>query len=402
MLFCLGSMRLKTSRNGVDLPKMLNKRMDDLSFMLKIGVVGPTFPPIESIARVARSVEEKGYDSIWFPDHLMNWFPQTIWTPEIVGMLAQYSPHAFFETTLSIAVAASSTKRIRIGSAVTEAVRHHPAMLAQSFATLEHVSNSRVVMGIGAGELENVEPYGLKYEKMVSRLEEALQVIRLLWGSKRDELLNYDGRFFKLRDAVFELPPLDRRPPIWIGGTGERMCRITAKYGDGWLPFTVNVKEYKERLNVIKEESNRVNRSFDEIEKGVYLNLVVDESREECLRIMEAPLIKAGALLAPADLYAKLGYKHPFGEDFYPLTDYVPARYSRNEVMRAIENVPREVVEESFLWGNVGDVINKLDEYRRVGVQTVVFWNFTLLGDPTKVKSSYSCIDQIVSHFKEK
>jgi phthiodiolone/phenolphthiodiolone dimycocerosates ketoreductase len=233
-------------------------------------------------------------------------------------------------------------------------------------------------------------------------LEEALQVIRLLWGSKRDELLNYDGRFFKLRDAVFELPPLDRRPPIWIGGTGERMCRITAKYGDGWLPFTVNVEEYKERLNVIKEESNRVNRSFDEIEKGVYLNLVVDESREECLRIMEAPLIKAGALLAPADLYAKLGYKHPFGEDFYPLTDYVPARYSRNEVMRAIENVPREVVEESFLWGNVGDVINKLDEYRRVGVQTVVFWNFTLLGDPTKVKSSYSCIDQIVSHFKEK
>lgn len=402
MLFCLGSMRLKTSRNGVDLPKMLNKRMDDLSFMLKIGVVGPTFPPIESIARVARSVEEKGYDSIWFPDHLMNWFPQTIWTPEIVGMLAQYSPHAFFETTLSIAVAASSTKRIRIGSAVTEAVRHHPAMLAQSFATLEHVSNSRVVMGIGAGELENVEPYGLKYEKVVSRLEEALQVIRLLWGSKRDELLNYDGRFFKLRDAVFELPPLDRRPPIWIGGTGERMCRITAKYGDGWLPFTVNVEEYKERLNVIKEESNRVNRSFDEIEKGVYLNLVVDESREECLRIMEAPLIKAGALLAPADLYAKLGYKHPFGEDFYPLTDYVPARYSRNEVMRAIENVPREVVEESFLWGNVGDVINKLDEYRRVGVQTVVFWNFTLLGDPTKVKSSYSCIDQIVSHFKEK
>jgi phthiodiolone/phenolphthiodiolone dimycocerosates ketoreductase len=376
--------------------------MDELSFMLKIGVVGPTFPPIESIARVARSVEEKGYDSIWFPDHLMNWFPQTIWTPEIVGMLAQYSPHTFFETTLSIAVAASSTKRIRIGSAVTEAVRHHPAMLAQSFATLEHMTNSRVVMGIGAGELENVGPYGLKYEKVVSRLEEALQVIRLLWGSKRDDLLNYDGKFFKLKDAVFELPPLGRRPPIWIGGTGERMCRITAKYGDGWLPFTVNVDEYKEKLNVIKEECNRVDRSFDEIEKGVYLNLVVDESREECLRIMEAPLIKAGALLAPADLYVKLGYKHPFGEDFYPLTDYVPARYSRNEVMRAMENVPREVVEESFLWGNVGDVIDKLDKYRRVGVQTVVFWNFTLLGDPTKVKSSYSCIDQIVSHFKEK
>jgi phthiodiolone/phenolphthiodiolone dimycocerosates ketoreductase len=67
-----------------------------------------------------------------------------------------------------------------------------------------------------------------------------------------------------------------------------------------------------------------------------------------------------------------------------------------------MENVPREVVEETFLWGNVGDVIDKLDEYRKAGVQTVVLWNFTFLGDITKVKSSYSCIDQVVSHFKEK
>jgi phthiodiolone/phenolphthiodiolone dimycocerosates ketoreductase len=175
--------------------------------MLRIGVVGPTFPPIDGIARVARSIEEKGYDSIWFPDHLMGWFPQTIWTSEIIGPLALSSPHTFLETTLSIAVAASSTSRIRIGSAVTEAIRHHPAMLAQSYATLEHVTNSRVILGIGAGELENVKPYGLKYEKVASRLEEALQMIKLLWNAERDELINYDGKHFKLKDAVFELPP---------------------------------------------------------------------------------------------------------------------------------------------------------------------------------------------------
>jgi len=384
------------------LSKILNKKVKELSFVLKIGVVGPTFPPIESIAKVARSIEEKGYDSIWFPDHLMSWFPQTIWTPEIVGMLAQNSPHAFFETALSIAVAASSTRRIRIGSAVTEAVRHQPVMLAQTYATLEHITNSRVVLGIGAGELENVEPYGLKYEKVVSRLEEALHVIRLLWGSKRDELINYDGKFFKLQDAVFELPPLKSRPPIWIGGAGERMCRITAKYAEGWLPYTVTVEEYKEKLNIIKEECSRVGRGFDEIEKGAYLNLVIDESKEECSKIMKTPLVKALALLAPANLYRKLGHKHPLGEDFYPLTDYVPAKYAKDQIMHAIENVPCEVVEETFLWGNVGDVIDKLDEYRKAGVQTVVFWNSTYLGDVTKVKSSYSCIDQVVSHFKGK
>jgi phthiodiolone/phenolphthiodiolone dimycocerosates ketoreductase len=370
--------------------------------MLKIGVVGPTFPPVEGIVRVARSIEEKGYDSIWFPDHLMGWFPHTIWTPDIVGPIAQSSPHTFFETTLSMAIAASSTKRIRVGSAVTEAVRHHPAMLAQSYATLEYVTNGRAIFGIGAGELENVKPYGLKYEKVVSRLEEALQVIRLLWNSKRDELIKYDGKYFELNDAVFELPPLERRPPIWIGGAGERMCRITARYADGWLPSAVNAEEYEERLNVMKEECSKTNRDFDKIEKGIYLSLIIDESREECLRIMkEAPLIKAGALLAPASIYKKLGYKHPLGEDFYSLTDYIPAEYTREEAMKAIESVPLEVVEESFLWGSVEEVIEKLDAYRKAGAQTAVFWNFTFLGDVTKVKSSYNCIDKLVNYFKE-
>ncbi|MGB9713400.1 MAG: LLM class flavin-dependent oxidoreductase [Candidatus Bathyarchaeales archaeon] len=371
--------------------------------MLRIGVVGPTFPPIEGIARVAKRIEEKGYDSIWFPDHLMGWFPHNIWTPEIVGPLATYSPHTFFETTLSIAVAASATQKIRMGSAVTEAIRHHPAMLAQSYATLEHLTNSRVILGIGAGEFENVEPYGLKYEKVVSRMEEAVKVIKLLWGAKRDELINYNGVFFKLKNAVFELPPLNKRSPIWIGGVGERMCKIVARYAEGWLPAVSSAEEYSERLNIIKEECSRIGRNFAEIEKGAYLNLIIDESREECLRLMrEAPLIKAGALLTPAIVYEKLGYTHPLGKDFYPLTDYVPAIYTKEEVMKALENVPLEVVQESFLWGSVEDVIDKLDKYRKAGAQTVVFWNFTFLGDVSKVKSSYSCIDKVVDYFKER
>jgi phthiodiolone/phenolphthiodiolone dimycocerosates ketoreductase len=371
--------------------------------MLKIGVVGPTFPPIEGIKRVAKRIEEKGYDSIWFPDHLMGWFPQTIWTPDIVGPLAIYSPHTFFETTISIVLAASATSKLRIGSAVTEAVRHHPAMLAQSYATLEHATKSRVILGLGAGELENIEPYGLKYEKVVSRLEEAIRVIKILWGAKRDENLNYDGKFFKLKDAVFELPPLNRRPPIWIGGSGVRMCRITAKYAEGWLPTGLTPEEYKERLDVIRDECIARNRNYNGIEKGVFLNVIIDESTDECIRLMkESVAIKTGALLAPASIYKKAGYKHPLGEKFYALTDYVPSRYSKDKILGALEKIPLEVVKECFIWGNVEEVIDKLDMYRKAGAQTVVLWNLTFLGDASKIKSSYACIDKVVEYFKEK
>jgi len=69
--------------------------------------------------------------------------------------------------------------------------------------------------------------------------------------------------------------------------------------------------------------------------------------------------------------------------------------------MKAIESIPLEVIQESFIWGNVEDVIEKLDMYRKAGAQTVVFWNFTFLGDASKVKSSYACIDQVVNYFRE-
>jgi len=368
---------------------------------LKIGVVGPTFPPVEGIAKTAQRLEEKGYDSIWFPDHLMGWFPQTIWTHDFVGKLANYSPHTFFEVTLSIAVAGMATKKIRIGSAVTEPIRHHPAVLAQSYATLEHITKGRVIFGIGAGELENIRPYGLKYEKVVSRLEEALKVIRLLWSSERDELVNFDGEIFKLEGAVFEVPPYSSRPPIWVGGAGERMCRITARYADGWIPFGLGVEEFKEKLGIIENECRKIGRDFRDIEIGAYLNLVIDRSRDECEKILEKPLIKVFTLVAPSSLYEKYGYEHPLGKGFYPLTDYIPAAYSKSEILKAIEKVPVEVVQEHFIWGSVDDVIDKLEEYRKEGLQTVIFWNHTLFGDISKVKSSYNCIDEIVQYYSE-
>ena len=367
---------------------------------LKIGVVGPTFPPIEGISRISQRLEEKGYDSIWFPDHLMGWFPHTIWDQEHVGRLAESSPHTFFETTLSMAIAAISTKRLRIGSAVTEPIRHHPAMLAQSYATLEHIAPNRIVLGIGAGEAENVVPYGLKFEKIVTRLEEAIKIIRLLWNSNRDELVNFEGKIFKLNKAVFELPPKNSRPPIWIGGAGERICRITARLADGWIPFGIDVDEYKKKVELIKEECTKIKRDSNEIEFALYHNIIVDKNRDECHRLMNTPIIKAAALIAPYQLYEKHGYSHPLGEKFYPLTDYIPAWYSREEILKAIEKVPKEVVEDYFIWGTVEDVIEKLDKYRKVGAQTVVLWNFTFFPDSSKVKSSYSCIDEIVEYYK--
>ncbi len=331
----------------------------------------------------------------------MGWWPQSIWTSDIVDGFATYSPHTFFETTLSIAAAASASRNLIIGSGVTEPIRHHPAMIAQSYATLEHITKGRCILGIGAGERENVEPYGLRYEKIVSRLEESLQIIRLCWNSERDELLNFDGEFWKLKDAVFELPPLKERAPIWIGGVRERMCRLVGRYGDGWLPFSVDLKTYEDRLQLIEEEAKKAGRDFDKITKGLYMSIIIDRDHDECLKVMDTPSIKAKALSTPAYVFEKYGLEHPFGKDFYGITDFVPSRISKKEVFDAMDKIPLDVIQETYLWGTPDEIIEKLEKFADLGLDHLVLWNETYFGDFGKVKSSYECLGEVLDHFKE-
>src|SRR5579875_2904356 len=368
---------------------------------LNIGVIGPSFPPLENIARVAMRLEEKGYDSIWFADHLMGWFPHSIWKEEYVGKLATYSPHTFYETTLSMAIAASFTKRIRVGSSVVEPNRRHPAMIAKSFATLENIAPGRIILGIGVGEAENIVPYGISYNKTLKKLEEAIRIIKILWSSNGYELLSFNGEIFKLDRAVFSLPPKQGRPPIWIGGRSKKACKLVASLGDGWLPWGVTLNEYKQKMDMIKEEARRLSRDPANIEFAAYFTLLIDPNRDECYRLMEKPIIKALALVAPSEVYEEMGLEHPLGKDFSPIKDYIPAWYSENEILDAIKKVPREVVEKVLLWGNVDDVIDKLEVFRKTGMQSVALWNVSFFPEPDKTRSSYQCIDKIVEYYKE-
>ena len=85
---------------------------------------------------------------------------------------------------------------------MTEPFRRHPATLAQAFVTLDHLSKGRAILGVGSGERENTEPYGMPFVNRVSRLEEALTIVRLLWGSGGEPVV-FDGKVWTLRDALF-------------------------------------------------------------------------------------------------------------------------------------------------------------------------------------------------------
>jgi len=368
---------------------------------LKIGTEGTFVPPFDRGITTIKRIEETGYDSVWWADHLMGWIPESIWTPDIVELAAyQESPHVFYEALCTIAIAAWNTQRIHLGTGVTETFRRHPAVLAQTFLTLDHLSKGRVILGIGAGEGENVTPYGIEWKQPVSRLEESIKIIRLLW--EKDKKVDFNGKFWKLKDAVLALKPYVRGkyPPIWIGAHRHKMLEMTGRLGDGWLPSNVDPDQYKEGLGIIRESAKRADRDPNEITPALWCYTILDEDHEECHRMLEAPLAKNFVLILPNEIFERYGIQHPFGKNYYGLLDYIPTKYDRKTILEAFEKIPRKLCEDYYLHGTPDEVIGRIEKYVKIGLKHIVLCNITFFCDVGKIKSSFDCMKNVLGYFK--
>jgi phthiodiolone/phenolphthiodiolone dimycocerosates ketoreductase len=178
-------------------------------------------------------------DSFWVADHLNSLVPRAIATPRYFGgaklvpkIDAQLEPW----TTLGRLAATNRIGRLRLGVGVTDAGRRNPAVTAQAAATLHLLTRGRAILGIGVGEREGNEPYGVEWRKPVARFEEAVATIRALWDSGGD-LVSRESPYFPLHNAAFDLPPYRGRwPEIWIAAHGPRMLRAAGRYADAWYP----------------------------------------------------------------------------------------------------------------------------------------------------------------------
>ena len=108
---------------------------------LELSAMGAVRPPADAVLASAQRREQQGFDAVWWADHLLHWFPLSIWTPDLVPQAAagQRSPHVWFDPAPVVAAAAAATREIRLGIGVTDVIRRHPASLAQTALTLADV-----------------------------------------------------------------------------------------------------------------------------------------------------------------------------------------------------------------------------------------------------------------------
>ena len=156
-----------------------------------------------------------GADSFCVPDHLNALFPRAVWNERYCGAAKILSTaDAYLEpwTMLGRLSARNRIGRLYLGVGVTDTGRRNPAVTAQAAAMLHLLTRGRAILGIGPGERDGNEPYGVDWTKPVARFEEALATIRILWNSG-GELVNRDSPYFPLRNAIFDLPRIEGRGP---------------------------------------------------------------------------------------------------------------------------------------------------------------------------------------------
>ncbi len=188
------------------------------------GIVWSTSAPIPAGRAQLGLARAGGLDSFWAVDHLISPFPKAVWDPDFTFLAKKTStPDEAYDFATMLGHLAGKAGRMRLGVGVTDPHRRHPALLAQTFLTLSHLTKRAPILALGAGERENLDPYGIEHSQPVSRVEEALQVLRACLDA--DGSVDFDGKFFQLDKAVMDLRPPrpDRAPQLWLGANGPRM-----------------------------------------------------------------------------------------------------------------------------------------------------------------------------------
>lgn len=223
-----------------------------------------------SPADLARAIEERGFESLWLPEH--SHIPVSRETPWPGTLTGESLPDVYshlLDMTVSLAMAAAVTTRIRLGTSVALLAARDPLWTAKEYATLDVLSGGRVEFGVGFGwNREELRNHGVAFEQRWDHTREAAAAIRSLWS---DDTASFDGEHVAIAPSwAWPKPIRPRGPRIHIGGgAGPRLLGHVAEWGDGWMPISAR-SSIADRLRRLDEACERASRDRTEIDVSVF------------------------------------------------------------------------------------------------------------------------------------
>lgn len=204
---------------------------------------------VERLWCAVEAMEEIGYDSIWLSDSATR--------PDLAPLP-------------TLAAIAARTSRLKLGTGVLVLPPRHPVLLARGLATIDMLSGGRLLpaAGLGVDVPAEREAMGVDGSERMARLEEAMEIIRLLWAG---EPVTYPGRFTRITDVRLSPLPTRRKLEIWLGGQGPKALALTGRIADGWLASFISPDDFGRKADAIRDAAAAAGRSIDEDHYGTTL-----------------------------------------------------------------------------------------------------------------------------------
>lgn len=230
-------------------------------------------------ADLAREAEQRGFESVWYPEHSHLPLASSNWPG------GEVIPDAYAKTMdqfICMTAAAMATEHIMIGSGICLVPQHHPAWLAKQVATLDVLSGGRVILGIGYGwNPAELGDHGVEYADRREMTREVIEAMKSLWA---DEVASYSGKHIQFGECkAWPKPVQQPHPKIVIGaGAGPKLYRAIADYADGWGPMRGR-DEIDAHLEPIRRAMADAGRDPEALDISVF-NAPTDEAELDALR----------------------------------------------------------------------------------------------------------------------
>jgi F420-dependent oxidoreductase-like protein len=254
---------------------------------------GMTLPQIkrtwDQTKAVALEAERLGFDSVWLNDHLYG-----IPGPQI----------PIFEAWTLLSAVGAVTGKVELGTLVTPIGFRNPALLAKMIATLDNISNGRVIPGLGSGWFQaEYDGYGFDFPPVSERLQELDEAVTLMKKMWSEPQADFRGKHFRT-NAVFCEPKPVRQPPILIGGGGEKvLLRLAAKHADIWNNLAVDQEKLATKIEVLERHCDKLHRDPASIRISQQCLVVVGEDEADARsKIQKAQVLYGGHMGAGGEM----------------------------------------------------------------------------------------------------
>jgi probable F420-dependent oxidoreductase len=238
-------------------------------------VMNQEIPNFREILDLAERAEDLGFDSVWAGDSIL--------------------ARPRFEALTTLAAVAARTRQVRLGTAVLLPMLRHPVLLANEVASLDHVSEGRLILGVGIGGsnpavAREFAACGVPIARRVGLFEESLALLRRLWTEPE---VTFQGRYFQLQSVRLGLRPLQKSGvPLWVAGRVDNALRRILHHGDGWLPISSSPEAFKadwDRLQALGQEMGRDARGLHRcLYTTLNVNADVAQSERELRAFIES------------------------------------------------------------------------------------------------------------------